>query len=41
MLQRTKTQTTLESIVQRKRKMWHERQIEKKMIEEWKKGASK
>lgn len=41
MIQRTMAQTTMESTVQRKRKMWHGRQIEKKKIEEWKKGASK
>jgi len=27
----------MERIVQRKRKMWYERQIQKKMVEEWKK----
>ena len=31
----------MERIVQRKRKMWYERQIQKKLIEGWMKGASK
>lgn len=31
----------MESVVQRKRNMWYERQIQKRMNEEWKKGASK
>jgi hypothetical protein len=35
-IQRTKAQTTMERIVQRNRKMWYGRQIQKTKIEEWK-----
>jgi hypothetical protein len=31
----------MERILQRKRKMRYERQVQKKMVEEWKKGTSK